>query len=480
MSESVDILIVGAGLSGIAAGYYLQTRCPKLSWTIVEARDAIGGTWDLFRYPGVRSDSDMYTLGYRFRPWTGERAIADGAAIRRYIQETACAFGIDRRIRFRQRVRQIAWSTAAARWTVTLEQGSQSRELRCKFLFMCSGYYRYDRGYQPCWEGMEDFAGAIVHPQAWRADLDYSGKRALIIGSGATAVTLAPALAETAAQVTLLQRSPSYIVSMASRDATARRLHRHLPLPLAAALTRWRSLLFQLYFFRRARQKPAETRAELLRQTRAELGADFDIERHFTPRYDPWRQRLCLTPDGELFRAIRAGRVAIATGEIERFVKDGIRLRGGERLPADIIISATGLRMQLLSGIEIVVDGAPIKLGDTLSYKGLMYSGIPNLASAFGYTNASWTLKAELICEYVCRLLNYMRRRGYQQCTPRPAADQQAAEAFIDFSSGYVNRARDSLPKQGTAPPWKVYQNYLKDLLALRYGRLNDGALEFS
>lgn len=479
MTEHIDVLIVGAGLSGIAAAYYLKTRCPRLSWAIVEARENMGGTWDLFRYPGVRSDSDMYTLGYRFRPWTGDQAIADGAAILQYIKDTARDFGIDRRIRFNQRVRRIAWSTATARWTVTIEREDGPLEITCRFLFMCTGYYRYDRGYQPDWSGMEDFSGAIVHPQAWRDDLDTAGKRVIVIGSGATAVTLAPALAESAAQVTMLQRSPSYIVSAPSQDATSLWLQRHLPLGLAAALARWRSLLFQIYFFRRARKRPAETRADILQGVRAALGADYDVERHFAPRYNPWDQRLCVAPDGDIFRAIKAGKLGVKTGAIDRFVADGILLKSGERLPADIVVSATGLQMKIMSGLEIWVDGAPVKLGDTLSYKGMMYSNIPNLASAFGYTNASWTLKAELICEYVCRLLNYMDRRGFDRCTPRLDVDSAPTEAYIDFSSGYVQRALVSLPKQGTRPPWKVYQNYVKDLIVMRFGRLNDGVMEF-
>ena len=476
MTEDLDVLIVGAGISGIAAGYYLNTRCPRLRYAIVEARDSIGGTWDLFRYPGIRSDSDMYTLGYRFRPWTGEQAIADGADILQYIKDTAREYGIDRRIRFGRRVQAISWSSQAARWTVEIEG---SRDIRCKFLFMCSGYYRYDAGYRPDFPGADDFAGRIIHPQEWTADTDYAGKRVIVIGSGATAVTMTPALAERAAHVTMLQRSPSYIVSAPSRDAVSLRLHERLPFRLAAWLARWRLILQGMFYFQLARSKPAQTRESILSGIRAELGEDYDIERHFKPSYDPWDQRVCLAPDADLFRAIKAGRVSIVTERIDRFVAEGIELASGEILPADLIITATGLHMRLMHGLRITVDGAPVELGDTISYKGMMYSNIPNLASAFGYTNASWTLKAELICEYVCRLLNHMERRGYQICAPVMDMSQAETEDYIDFTSGYVRRALDAMPKQGARRPWKVYQNYLKDLLLMRFGRLEDGVMEF-
>ena len=481
MSENVEVLIVGAGLSGIAAAYYLQKRCPKKSFAIVEGRDAIGGTWDLFRYPGVRSDSDMYTLGYRFRPWTGENAIAEGPAILQYIQDTAREFGIDKKIRFNQRVRQISWSLEAAEWTVEIQRSTECDivQMRCKFLFMCSGYYRYDRGYTPEWSSMERFRGEVVHPQAWREDLDYTGKRIVVIGSGATAMTLAPALAERAAQVTMLQRSPTYVVSGPSKDGASLWLHERLPFRLAAWLARWRSILRQIYFFHFARSRPLETRENIMQGIRQALGPDFDVEGHFGPRYKPWDQRLCLVPDADLFRAISEGKVSIVTEKIDCFVEEGIRLESGELLRADIIVTATGLVMKVMHGVQIIVDGTPVELGDTLSYKGMMYSGIPNLASVFGYTNASWTLKAELICEYVCRLLKHMERRGYDQCVPRLDGEALETEAYVDFTSGYVQRALDGLPKQGRRRPWKVYQNYLKDLLLMRFGALHDGVMEF-
>lgn len=481
MTESVDVLVVGAGLSGIAAAYYLGRRCPDKRVAIVEGRDAIGGTWDLFRYPGVRSDSDMYTLGYRFRPWTGDKAIADGPAILQYLKDTAREFGIDQQIRFNQRVRRICWSSESAEWTVEIERSGETAtlQMRCKFLFTCTGYYRYDQGYTPEWAGRERFQGEIIHPQQWGDNLDFAGKRIIVIGSGATAVTLVPALAEKAAHVTMLQRSPSYVVGAPSRDEISLWLHRHLPFRLAAWLARWRLILWQMYYFSFARSKPQETRSLILDSVRQALGADYDIERHFVPRYQPWDQRMCLVPDSDLFEAINAGVVSVVTERIDRFVEAGIRLDSGEVLPADVIVTATGLQMKLMHGVEILVDGATVELGDTRSYMGMMYSGIPNLASAFGYTNASWTLKAELICEYVCRLLNHMQRRGYAQCRPRLDAEAAETEAFVDFTSGYVQRALDSLPKQGTRRPWKAYQNYLKDLLLLRYGRLHDGVMEF-
>ena len=429
MPEVVDVLIVGGGISGVAAAYYLGRRCPRLSWAIVEARDAIGGTWDLFRYPGVRSDSDMYTLGFRFRPWRGEKAIADGPAILQYIRDTAREFGIDREIRFGHRVKRVEWSSPQAEWRVDIERPAQPEPLRmrCRFLFMCTGYYRYDDGYTPAWKGRENFGGEVVHPQAWRDDLDCRGKNVVVIGSGATAVTMIPALAEKARRVTMLQRSPSYIVSGPSRDELALSLHRRLPFGIAAFLARWRMILRSLFYYQVARRRPQETRDSMLAGVQAALGPDFDVQRHFAPRYNPWDQRVCLAPDADFFKAINAGKVAVVTDEIDGFVAEGIALKSGDTLPADIVITATGLRMKLMHGVDILVDGQRLALGDCMSYKGMMYSGIPNLASAFGYTNASWTLKAELICEYVCRLLNYMGRRGYVQCKPRPPNDAAGA-----------------------------------------------------
>jgi monooxygenase len=480
-SEHLDVLIVGAGLSGIAAAYYLQTRCPRKRYAILESRDAIGGTWELFRYPGVRSDSDMYTLGYSFRPWREAKAIADGPAILAYIRETAHAYGIDRQIRFGQRVVGAAWSSAGARWTVTVERGPQREpiHLTCSFLFMCSGYYEYAQGYTPEWPGMEQFGGRIVHPQHWPADLDYAGKRVVVIGSGATAVTLAPALAEQAAHVTMLQRSPTYIVAQPNRDRVADWLRRRLPERFAHGLVRWKNVLRSTYYYTLMRRRPALAKRSLVHMVQGELGPDYDVATHFTPRYNPWDQRLCLAPDGDLFRAIKAGTVAVETDRIDRFTPEGIHLCSGKRLPADIVITATGLMMRVMSGVRITVDGAPVDVAQTLTYKGMMFSDIPNLALAIGYTNASWTLKCELTARYVCRLLNYMDRHGYVQCTPRRTDPTIALEPVVNFSSGYVQRALPTLPSQGSRAPWKVHQNYLLDTLTFSFGKLNDGVMEF-
>jgi cation diffusion facilitator CzcD-associated flavoprotein CzcO len=495
-AEHVDVLIVGAGISGIAAARYLQTRCPAKSYAILEARAAIGGTWDLFRYPGVRSDSDMHTLGYSFRPWREAKAIADGPAILTYIRETAKELGIDRKIRFGHRVRRATWSSDDGMWTVeaeTLRDGAEADtgaatgraqpaiiRLTCNFLYMCSGYYDYAHGYTPDWPAVERFSGRIVHPQQWPADLDYANKRVVVIGSGATAVTLVPALAERAAHVTMLQRSPSYVVARPSEDALANWLRRRLPAAIALPAARWKSVLLGMYFYRLARRRPEATKRAIVRMARKQLGPDFDVETHFSPRYNPWDQRLCLAADADLFAAIRAGRVSVVTDTIETFTEAGIRLRSGEELHADIIVTATGLVMRLMNGVRLEVDGVPVDLAKTMSYKGMMLSDVPNLAFALGYTNASWTLKCELTASYVCRLLSYMERRGYTSCTPCQRDSSLVAEPAIDFTSGYVQRAIDTLPRQGSRKPWRLYQNYALDLLSLRFGALNDGTMEFS
>ena len=481
MTEHLDVLIVGAGLSGIGAAYYLQTRCRRKRYAILESRDASGGTWDLFRYPGVRSDSDMYTLGYSFRPWREPQAIAGGPAILAYLRDTARTYGIDRHIRFGHRVRRAAWSSADARWTVEAERATgEVVQLTCAFLYCCGGYYDYEQGYTPDWPGVEQFTGKIVHPQHWPADLDFAGQRVVIIGSGATAVTLAPALAEQAAQVTMLQRSPTYIVTRPSRDATADRLRRRLPRRLADGLVRWRSALQSLYYYTLMRRRPALAKRNLLQLVRAQLGPDYDVATHFTPRYNPWDQRLCLAPDGDFFAVIRAGKLSVVTDHIATFTPAGIRLRSGAELAADIVVTATGLVMRLLSGVQLTVDGAPVELARTMTYKGMMLSDVPNLAFAIGYTNASWTLKSELISRYVCRLLNYMDRHGYAQCTPRQSDQTITTAPVMDFTSGYVQRALPAMPRQGSRRPWKMYQNYLLDTLTLRLGRVNDGTLKFA
>lgn len=480
MTEHVDVLIVGAGLSGIAAAYYLQTRCPTKTYAVLEGRSAIGGTWDLFRYPGVRSDSDMYTLGYSFRPWPDAKAIADGPAILQYIRDTAAAFGIDRRIRFNHRVRRAAWSSAEARWTVEVEQGSNEIvQFTCSFLYMCSGYYNYAQGYTPTWPGTEQFVGRMVHPQHWPNDLEYAGKRVVVIGSGATAVTLVPALAQQAAHVTMLQRSPSYVVTLPSQDPIANRVRRYLPAKLAHRAIRWKNVLLGMLFFNLARWRPNATKRRIVQMAQEQLGPAYDTATHFTPHYKPWDQRVCLVPDADLFQAITIGKASVVTDHIDTFTANGIRLRSGGELAADIVVTATGLVMQLMSGVELVVDGELVELGKTLSYKGMMYSDVPNLASAFGYTNASWTLKCELTSQYVCRLINHMDRHGYTQCTPRRNNTAMPDVPALSFTSGYVQRALNTLPRQGSQAPWKMYQNYVLDLLSLRLSKLNDGAMEF-
>lgn len=480
--QHFDVLVVGAGLSGIGAGYHLQKHCPGRSYAILEGRERSGGTWDLFRYPGVRSDSDMYTLGYSFRPWTQAKSIADGPSILNYLRETAAQHGIDRKIRFNHRVVRASWSTPDACWSVDVERGPERlpQRLRCNFLFLCSGYYRYDSGYTPDFAGIADYAGRVVHPQHWPEDLDYSGKRVVVIGSGATAMTLVPAMAKTAGHVTLLQRSPTYVVARPAQDPIARRLRRIFPAGLAYGLTRWKNVLLSMYFFRLARRKPDYAKKMILGGVRQALGPDYDVATHFTPRYNPWDQRLCLVPDGDLFAAINAGRASMVTDHVDTFTPGGIRLKSGTELEADIVVTATGLELEVLGGVQVEVDGRRLEPAATFNYKGLMFSDVPNLASSFGYTNASWTLRSDLTCAYVCRVLNHMEKHGWSQCTPRNADPALAPEPWLDFSSGYVQRSIGKFPKQGSHAPWRVYQNYARDLLSLRFGSVADGVMEFS
>jgi len=477
----VDVIIVGAGLSGVAAGYYLQAKCPGKSYMILEGREALGGTWDLFRYPGIRSDSDMYTLGYSFRPWLDAKAIADGASILEYVRATAQEFGIDRKIQFQHRVLAAAWSSVDSTWTLDVEQGAQREPMRftCNFLFTCSGYYDYAGGYKPDFPSIEKFAGQVIHPQKWPADFDCTGKRVVVIGSGATAVTLVPALAARASHVTMLQRSPSYIVSLPSKDAFADRVRASLPPKLAHGLVRWRNVLLGLFFYTQMRRRPVQAKARIIGMIRKQLGPDYDVATHFTPNYNPWDQRLCLVPDADLFRALRAGNAEVVTDLIECFTETGIRLRSGREIDADIVVTATGLQLQLLGGMQISVDGKPVDFGKTTAYRGLMYSDVPNLATAFGYTNASWTLKCELSCAYVCRLLNYMDNRGYAACTPRKQG-ALGEHPLLDFNSGYVQRSISLFPRQGNKRPWRVYQNYVVDRMNFQMSRINDGSMEFT
>lgn len=481
--EHFDVIIVGAGLSGIGAACHLRMGCPQKSFVILEGRDVSGGTWDLFRYPGVRSDSDMYTLGYRFRPWRDPKAIADGPAILSYIRETATEFGVDKAIRYKYRVVSARWSSNDARWTVQVDTGSDgsksgSGELTCDFLYLCTGYYDYENGYTPDWPGVERFRGKIVHPQKWPNDLDYANKRIVVIGSGATAVTLVPALAEHAAHVTMLQRSPSYIVTRPAEDILANLLRKFLPDNAAYAASRWKNVLLGTFFYNVARTRPKVFKWMVARGVRRQLGKQYDAK-HFTPPYNPWDQRLCIAPDGDLFREMKQERVSVVTDEIETFNEAGLVLKSGQQLDADIIITATGLVLKLISGMQLTVDGVPADLPKTLVYKGMMFSDVPNLAFAIGYTNASWTLKCDLASEYVCRLLNHMDQHGYAVCTPRVNDADIEYEPVIDFNSGYVLRSLHTLPRQGSKTPWRLHQNYMKDLSMMRYGRVDDGTMEF-
>lgn len=480
--EHFDVLIVGAGISGIGAGYHLGTRCPGRSYVILEGRDDLGGTWDLFRYPGIRSDSDMYTLGFSFRPWTDDKSIADGDSILRYLRSTAAEHGIDRHIRFGHHVTRASWSSQDARWTVEALDKATGRSVRltCGFLFMCSGYYRYEQGYTPQFPGRERFAGRIVHPQQWTEDIEYDGARVVVIGSGATAITLVPELAKRAAHVTMLQRSPTYILSLPAEDAIASRLRRLLPADVVYRITRWKNVMLGSLVYTLSRRAPQRMRKLLIEGVRRRLPPGFDVETHFSPDYAPWDQRLCFAPNGDLFEAIGQGRASVVTDHIETFTEAGIQLRSGRHLDADLIVTATGLELRFLGGVTLEVDGRAVEPSQTMTYKAMMLSDVPNLALSFGYTNASWTLKADLTCEYVCRLLNHMERGGYRRCVPRRHDSSVTEAPFLDLRSGYVERARSLMPKQGSKAPWRLKQSYIFDIMALRYGAIDDAAMELS
>jgi monooxygenase len=481
-SDHVDVLIVGAGLSGIGAAHHLQTDCPGKTYAILEARDAIGGTWDLFRYPGIRSDSDMYTLGYRFKPWGAAKSIADGPSILDYVRDTARDGGIEDKIRFQHRVVRAEWSSADAQWTVeALRTDTQETvHLTCGFVFTCSGYYRYDEGYTPDFAGTERFAGQIVHPQHWPDDLDYAGKRVVVIGSGATAVTLVPAMARTAGHVTMLQRSPSYMVSLPAVDPIADFVRRFLPTKLAYSVVRWKNVMLTMLSFNLSRKRPTFMKRLLKKGVAKQLPPGYDVESHFTPRYNPWDQRMCLVPDGDLFEAIVAGRASIVTDQIDTFTEAGLKLASGAGLEADLIITATGLNMLALGGLQMSVDGRDVELPKTMSYKGMMLSDVPNMAFSIGYTNASWTLKCDLTCQYVCRLLNHMDAHNFVQCTPHNDDPSIVEEPLLDFSSGYVQRSIHLFPRQGSKAPWRLRQNYPRDVMTLRYSAIDDGTMEFA
>jgi monooxygenase len=477
--EHVNVLIVGAGLSGIGAAVHLQQNCPGKSYAILEGREAIGGTWDLFRYPGIRSDSDMFTLGYSFKPWRGEKSITDGESILTYIRETAAEYGVEEKIRFGHKVVAAEWSSAEARWTVRAARDGETVELTCDWLYGCTGYYRYDEGFTPKFEGTERFAGEIVHPQHWPEDLDYSGKRVVVIGSGATAVTLVPAMAERAAQVTMLQRSPTYVISRPARDAVAQALRRLLPEKAAYAATRWKNVFLMLASYKISRRWPGVIKRIIRKALQRDLPEGYDIDTHFKPRYNPWDERLCVVPDADLFDAIGSGKAEVVTDRIETFTEKGIRLQSGRELEADVVVTATGLNLLVLGGMQILIDGQEKQISDTVGYKGMMFSGIPNLNLALGYTNASFTLKTDLVADYICRLLKHMDAHGYRVATPKAPAPSVETEPFIDLKSGYVLRALDQLPKQAATRPWRLHQNYAQDIRLLRKGPIDD-EIEFS
>ncbi len=480
--EHLDVLIVGAGLSGIGAGHYVQAECPWATYAIFEARDAIGGTWDLFRYPGIRSDSDMHTLGYSFRPWDGAKSIADGPSILQYIKDTAAEEGIDQHIRFHHRISRADWSTEEARWRITAERTDtgETVELTAGFVFSCSGYYRYDRGYLPDFAGMDRFTGTIVHPQQWPEDLDYAGKKVVVIGSGATAITLIPSMADTAGHITMLQRSPTYIASVPPSSPIVPFLRKVLPDKVAGNVIRWTLALGTQASYQLSRRRPALMKKLLRKGLERQLPKGYDIDTHFTPRYDPWDQRLCVVPNGDLFKAIRAGKASVVTDHVDTFTETGIQLQSGTELEADIIVTATGLEMLFLGGIEVGVDGETVDLSSRLAYKGMMLEGVPNFAMAVGYTNASWTLKCDLTCGYVTRLLNHLRGSGLRQAMPVNNDPSVTPQPLLGLSSGYITRAADRFPKQGSKFPWQVHQSYLADYRALKRAGLHDDAMVFS
>ena len=481
MTEHLDVLIIGAGISGISAAWHLQDRCPTKTYAILERRENMGGTWDLFKYPGIRSDSDMFTLGFRFKPWTSEKAIADGPDILSYVKEAAAENGIDEHIRCGHKVVAADWSDAENDWTVTVDRDGQEEKLTCSFLFACSGYYNYDEGYSPTFVGSDDFAGTIVHPQHWPEDLDYAGKKIVVIGSGATAVTLIPALIESGAgHVTMLQRSPTYIGSLPDVDPIAVQVNKFLPERAAHVVNRWKAIGFATAQYQLARKFPKYFRKTLLTMAKRRLPEGYDVEKHFGPRYNPWDQRLCLAPNGDLFKKIRKGQADVVTDTIERFTETGIKLTSGEHLDADIIITATGLNMQLLGGLKPTMNGADIDLPSLMTYKGLMFSGIPNFAITFGYTNASWTLKADLVSEFVCRVLNYMDANGFDTVVPQHPGAAVDELPFMDFTPGYFQRSMDLLPKSGSKAPWRLKQNYLLDLRLIRQGKVDEESLHFT
>ena len=477
-----NVIVVGAGISGIGAGYYLQKKCPNKSFVILEGRDNIGGTWDLFRYPGIRSDSDMNTMGFRFKPWMGVKSIADGPSILSYLHETVKENDLNKKIHFNQWVNEASWSSRDSQWTVQVEnkKTQELQDFTCDFLFLCGGYYNYEEGYTPHFAGRENFLGQIIHPQKWPKNLDYKNKKVVVIGSGATAVTIIPTMAEEAAHVTMLQRSPTYFLSAPDEDPVGNFLRKIISSKLTYKLVRWKNIRFQWWFFQKCRKFPKKVKEFLIKQVREELGPNYDIETHFTPKYNPWEQRMCLVPNGDFFNAINAGKASVITDHIDRFTKKGIKLKSGGEVEADLIVTATGLNLEVCNGIKLEVDNNEVDISKTMTYKGMMFSDVPNLVATFGYTNASWTLRADLTSEYVCRLLNFMDKKGYANCCPRTAEHVEPDGDWLDFTSGYVKRSMHKFPKQGSRDPWRNTQNFPKDVLAIRWGNIDNKELKFT
>ncbi len=479
LEPDYDVIIVGAGISGIGTAYWLQEKCPEKRYAILEARERIGGTWDLFRYPGIRSDSDMFTFGYRFKPWENPQSLSDGAHIREYLRETAEENGIDQKIKHGHKVLSADWSRDDQAWLLEVAHDGKTLSVKSRFLYMCAGYYNYEEGYRPSFKGEETFAGPIIHPQFWPRDLDYSGKRIAVIGSGATAVTLVPTLAEKASHVTMIQRSPTYIMKLPNRSGLYLGLRKWLPGRVAYRLTRWRNLALAMGLFGYARAFPQRMKRLLMKGAASELPEGYPVETHFNPSYNPWDQRLCVIPDGDLFQAIKKGQADVVTGDISHFEKEGVAMADGSHLKADILVIATGLKMQLLGGARVTVGGKTVNTHEVLVYKGMMMSGVPNFALAFGYTNNSWTLKTDLTANLVCRILNYMDRKGYKVVVPEVPADIHGEE-FLPLDAGYMKRAQHILPQNGSRRPWRVYQNYFLDMLLTRFGRVRDRHLRFA
>ena len=474
-----DVIVVGAGISGIAAGYNLKKTCADKSFSILEGRKNLGGTWDLFKYPGIRSDSDMHTLGFRFKPWIHDKSIADGPSILEYLNETVDENNLRENILLNHKVKSANWNTKKSLWELVVQESDNKVIMTCNFLFLCGGYFSYTKPHMPTFKNCEKFEGQIIHPQFWNEQVDYSNKKIIVIGSGATAITLVPSIAEKAEHVVMLQRSPSYVISRPSEDSINKFLRKFLPIKITYFLIRWKNILWQSYTFFLARKFPERIKKTILDLLRVELGDDYDIEKHFSPSYKPWDQRMCLVPDSDLFKAIKKNKASVVTDQISQFISDGILLESGEKVSADIIVTATGIELNSLNDIDVTLDNVKINAHERLTYKGMMLSGVPNFALSFGYVNASWTLRADLTCEYVCRLIKLMDKKGVDCCVPLDDKTAYGEDDLIDFTSGYVQRGLHLMPKQGNKAPWKNYQNYLKDIFAVRLFSIKDSNLNF-